>query len=563
MAFTLHFAAEYTLDSIPASNLTAFPKLFIITGDSRIAAECASGGGIQVKAADNTTILPIEVIWSLTDLASGDVAFYVPLDLLTAANVGDPTCYIYYDGSETTTEDHASVWVDFNRVLHFEEDPSGSAPQIYDSVSQTKIGTSAGSMTNGDLVDAPVGKGLEFDGTDDIITFANAAVFVSDLTTSHTVEIGFKTSASNNSNKWAFGGGASGAPIWGLPIEESDFGTGFAAAYRDNSDRWAYRGASQTINNNTDRVVGFVKSGNTAGDINLIVDGVNATGQSNLLNSGFATLDETSIGFGIGGAVFNGSSTAWLPSTFWEFRVSSVVRSADWIAYTAQDLLNNADTFTLGAEQGGGVGPTPIGGSDNPSAALSEAIAILAGLSLTDTPTAGITDTATLLGLLALTDAPAWALSDWSAIMATFAAVDSPAWAISEAVELAATIGTEDSPSAAIGDASAIQAGLGLIDSPAAAIGDLAAIFGDCALSDNPTCTLNDAAALQCMLSLTDGVIWAISDATAIAVVLAVADTLSAAANDASSLLIITPTAGNRLRGRVLSYPRLRGRFRQ
>jgi hypothetical protein len=38
------------------------------------------------------------------------------------------------------------------------EDPSGTAPQVIDSTSNSNDGTSAGSMTSGDLVDGEIGK---------------------------------------------------------------------------------------------------------------------------------------------------------------------------------------------------------------------------------------------------------------------------------------------------------------------------------------------------------------------------------------------------------------------
>lgn len=52
----------------------------------------------------------------------------------------------------------------------FDQDPSGSAPQLTDYSGNGNHGTSSGSMTSGDLVAGKTGSCLDFDGTDDEIT---------------------------------------------------------------------------------------------------------------------------------------------------------------------------------------------------------------------------------------------------------------------------------------------------------------------------------------------------------------------------------------------------------
>jgi|LGVF01.1.fsa_nt_gb hypothetical protein len=56
-------------------------------------------------------------------------------------------------------------------VSHFATDPSGTAPQVLDSTSRAKHGTSNGTMLSGDLIDGATGKLIEFDATDDYINF--------------------------------------------------------------------------------------------------------------------------------------------------------------------------------------------------------------------------------------------------------------------------------------------------------------------------------------------------------------------------------------------------------
>ncbi|MCP4370033.1 MAG: LamG domain-containing protein, partial [Deltaproteobacteria bacterium] len=71
------------------------------------------------------------------------------------------------------TNTASKVWdADFKAVYHMAQDPNGDvADSILDSTLNGNHGTPGGSMTQADLVDGIVGKGLDFDGTDDFIDF--------------------------------------------------------------------------------------------------------------------------------------------------------------------------------------------------------------------------------------------------------------------------------------------------------------------------------------------------------------------------------------------------------
>lgn len=97
-------------------------------------------------------------------------------ELLTA----DPVILsLYYDPDHADNDDFVGdigdtpaqdVWGShFVFVTHMAQDPSGDAPQILDSTSYAKHGTSYGSMTSGDLIDGATGKMIDLDGTDDFI----------------------------------------------------------------------------------------------------------------------------------------------------------------------------------------------------------------------------------------------------------------------------------------------------------------------------------------------------------------------------------------------------------
>lgn len=144
MTWTKYKEIKYAADGIPAENLTDFPKLVSITADADIASELSGGGGIKFTSADGLTDLSFG-LYPSTDLAAGTVLARVKVTLLTAASVGDVICRLYYSSSESTTEDKAgTVSADYVLFMPLEEDPSGSAPQMLDWVSEANLGTSGG-----------------------------------------------------------------------------------------------------------------------------------------------------------------------------------------------------------------------------------------------------------------------------------------------------------------------------------------------------------------------------------------------------------------------------------
>jgi hypothetical protein len=332
MAFTLYKELKYALDGIPTANLTDFPKRFKITGDADIAAECALGGGFKVTSADGLTDLPIEVLDAETDLASGDVEFWVKVDLLTAASVGDVIARLYYDGGETTVEDHANTWSGgYGLVLHLEQDPSGAAPQMYDSVSGTNIGTTQGSMTSGDLVATQIGNGLDFDGSDDAVSIPAANLAL--LGGSFTLRIIF------NAN-----------PIGGGLLSQSngsDSGTYDLTfdlgAYSSNKNGHFADFIGAPVANQWNEIV--VRNEFNVGT-DLYENGV-FIGSGSFSNGVFSTPTLAKL---LGG--WKGGANPWYAGRISELSLE-VLRSVEWIEYQYADDFANADTFTLGPEEGG------------------------------------------------------------------------------------------------------------------------------------------------------------------------------------------------------------------
>lgn len=166
----------------PTANLTDFPLYIDIVADADIASELGFGGGIAVTAVDGTTVTPFG-LHSPTVLATGNIKLsMLASSLLTGAATGDPIGYLYFDASKTTVQNRAGVVPSgYDLFMPLEDDPSTGSPQIRNWVTDTLIGTTNGSMANGDLVTGQVGNALNFDGTDDNIHIGSTISYAGDF----------------------------------------------------------------------------------------------------------------------------------------------------------------------------------------------------------------------------------------------------------------------------------------------------------------------------------------------------------------------------------------------
>lgn len=100
------------------------------------------------------------------------------------------------------------VYSDYGGFWEFDEDPSGSAPQMLDKTANGNDGTSQGGMTSGDQIDFIEGTGLDFDGSNDAINVPDDDSLSFDSTTGLTVgfffrstsQTGFRTFLSKRNN---------------------------------------------------------------------------------------------------------------------------------------------------------------------------------------------------------------------------------------------------------------------------------------------------------------------------------------------------------------------------
>ena len=187
---------ELTIDNTNVdSDLADFPVLVYISAASGIGDVDASAvfdelssdanrKKIAVTTSDGTTQCYVEI--ERWDHANEVAWLWVKVPSVTAAS--STTIYLYYDSAKADNTGYVgdtgdtpaqSVWdSNFIGVWHMAQDPNGDpASAIKDSTSNENHGTPAGSMTTADLVDGKIGKGIEFDGSDDYLNIPDTDAF--------------------------------------------------------------------------------------------------------------------------------------------------------------------------------------------------------------------------------------------------------------------------------------------------------------------------------------------------------------------------------------------------
>lgn len=199
------------------SNLTDFPILVYLstssgTGAADVSAvfdELGSDANrkkIAVTSSDGTTQLYVEI--ERWDDANEKAWLWVKVPSILAT--GGATLYLYYDSTKADNTTYIgditdavaqNVWdSNFVFVCHMAQDPNGDASNaLKDSTSNAIHATPNGSMTSADLVDAVIGKGIDFDGSDDYLSTASANDALN-ITTTLTLECIFKPNSTLDSS---------------------------------------------------------------------------------------------------------------------------------------------------------------------------------------------------------------------------------------------------------------------------------------------------------------------------------------------------------------------------
>jgi hypothetical protein len=160
--------------TIPASavdtTLSEFPVYVDLAdlGSDFWAGVQTDGDDIRVTRADGATEVAFELVAIDTGAQTGELHFLAPILDSGADNI----FHIYYNNAAATayatndTFGAENVWTNgYEAVYHFNEDPTGGAPQALDSTSNDNHATVNGTADVGDLTTGFLGLGYDFAGT--------------------------------------------------------------------------------------------------------------------------------------------------------------------------------------------------------------------------------------------------------------------------------------------------------------------------------------------------------------------------------------------------------------
>ncbi|MDQ1284584.1 MAG: hypothetical protein QG620_932 [Patescibacteria group bacterium] len=341
------YRKKLTIDSDQvAGELQNFPMLVSLTDTDLSAAAQSSGNDIVFTDSLGTKLS--HEIESYTS-ATGVLVAWVKIPNLTDSH--DMDLYMYYGNSTAQSQQQPTdVWDEnFKMVQHMNQDPSGTAPQMLDSSENNNDGTSGGTMLTEDLVDAKIGKGLDFDGggaaddyinagtessIDNLETQGGGGMTMSAWIYPYTLgenSVGMVASKDN-------GAGSDGA--WSLSV--GNYGGNVLVFHKDFSDTNLYVRSSRDIVLSTwQNVVVSWNGGNSASSgVKFYIDGQETSHASDTDGAGGANSDANQSLY-IGNNRFQ---TATLDGLIDNIRISNMVRSSEWIE-TEYNNQNNTSTF--------------------------------------------------------------------------------------------------------------------------------------------------------------------------------------------------------------------------
>jgi hypothetical protein len=228
-----------------------------------------------------------------------------------------------------TTNNFAGVW-------HLKEDPSTGSNAIKDATGNANHGTSIGSMTTSELVNAIVGNGVNFNGTSQGIAVPDAASL--GLTTGVTVSGWFNANALTAWTKIADKAFTSN----GAPYSMYCLGLDDASHIRGEMD---VGGTQYTIAGTTTLTTGNYFYGTFTFDnstMKLYLNGV----QEGNITSHAGPIATDNVAFSIGMADYS-TPVNYFSGTIDEVEVSNIARPADWIKLCYETQKANQTTVTV------------------------------------------------------------------------------------------------------------------------------------------------------------------------------------------------------------------------
>jgi hypothetical protein len=343
MAFTVggegfDYRFKITIDKNEIdANLTDFPVYFDLSdAPAGFWVNVKSDGGdIRVTQSDGSTQQALEVVFITTGSNIGEIHFKGS----SISSSVDTDFYIYY-GNVTAVQPAASstygsenVWdSDFEAIWHMNEDPSGSPPQLFDSTSNARHGTMAGSMTSGDLISGAVGNAISFDGANDCF------------------DVGFKVTGDDGTVEYFYDDPTSSHDLWECVMGQNHSTDGYCGLgiYLNSGNHKIFTGGTAYAEVATDtsgwhqNVFTWDVSGNAT----------EAFKDGSSVDTGLASAVGNNVqNFHIACFQYSGGTIQHAYFDLDEIRLSSIKRSDDWIAAGYSNQSDTATFFTVGAQE--------------------------------------------------------------------------------------------------------------------------------------------------------------------------------------------------------------------
>lgn len=290
-----------------------------------------SGQDLRFTDSDGTTLLSYEIeTWN----EAGTSEVWVKVPQIDANSAGD-SIYMYYGNTGATDgQNAASTWdSNYQVVMHMKEDPSGTAPQMQDSTANNRDGTTSG-MTAGSQVAGRINGSLDFAATNSYVMPAyNTAP------TTLTYETWLSADSSGGGGLGRVmdkGNSAAGTSIYTDAAGKIYFGSGFSSV----NGRWNTTNGVIPLDGSLHHVAITYDASSPSNVPSIYVNGVSQTLTATTTASGTPVTNTDNYYIGNNAAL----ARNW-DGIIDEFRISSSIRSAEWVEAQHLSTANNMNTF--------------------------------------------------------------------------------------------------------------------------------------------------------------------------------------------------------------------------
>ncbi len=317
-----------------AANLTDFPVLVSLAADAGLSARARSDGhDLAFAASDGSTQLSHEIERYTSSTGALDAWVKVP----SISSSADTAIYLYY-GNPTSPDQQAvtDVWdLHFRGVWHLEQNPAASAPQMTDSTSNGRHGTTAGAMTASDQVAGRIGSALDLDGVEDSVVVPGLMGTPASITISGWISL--RTAGTLGGEVLSVG------DYIGLRLDNPYIGL---SGFIYDGTTWQNTTSSQSFAGAGWHFVAFTDD-SSAHVQRLYADGLQVSSTAVASPTVWSGLGSNTV-FGAHG---NGQAGFMFNGVLDELRFSDIARSSSWIQTEYNNQSSPSTFYILAAEQ--------------------------------------------------------------------------------------------------------------------------------------------------------------------------------------------------------------------